>query len=305
MLLFLTLPALGAIANHPELYHSEPSVRETCYGILLKDYLPVGFLGIALAALLAAVMSTIDSHMNYGAQTLLNDVYKPIFGEPGTNKSLWIGRFLMVVILLSSVAVVYFSNSLIGIAIVLAGLFGSSATFGWGLWWWWRVNLWSWIGSFFTGPVIYLGLGKVLGNWDWWQTQCSLSESSSQGMAMLQAVISMVITTVIWVIITLFTKPIDMEILKDFYRKAKPLGCWGPVKKAVEEEDGIKEHPKHLILGGVLVSFLGAAWIALAVLSISVIFVGRYGEAILYASLSLMLAMIFKKLFKHHIERIE
>jgi len=123
MLLLLTLPTLGAIANYPELYHAEPAERETVYGLLLKDYLPMGFLGIALAALLSSVMSTIDSHLNYGAQTLLNDTYRQIFGDPGPTKSLWIGRLLMLVVLGSSILVVFFSKSLIGIAILLAGLF--------------------------------------------------------------------------------------------------------------------------------------------------------------------------------------
>jgi hypothetical protein len=49
MLLLLTLPALGVLANHPELYNSDPEVRETAYGLMLRDYLPVGLLGIALA----------------------------------------------------------------------------------------------------------------------------------------------------------------------------------------------------------------------------------------------------------------
>lgn len=77
MLLSLTLPALGLLPIYPELYTAEPAQREEAYGMLLRDFLPVGLLGIALAALTASVMSTIDSHLNYGAQTLTNDVWRP------------------------------------------------------------------------------------------------------------------------------------------------------------------------------------------------------------------------------------
>ena len=306
MLLLLTLPALGAIALHPEMYMAEPALREECYGLLLKDFLPVGFLGIALAALLSSVMSTIDSHMNYGAQTLLNDVYRPLVGEPKKKYALWIGRLLMLGILCCSIIVVYKSKSLIGIAVTLAGLFGSMAAFGWGQWWWWRVNFWSWLSASLAGPAIYFLLGiKILPNWDWWQALVESSESMAQSMAMLQAVLAMAIGTVVWVVVTLLTPPEKMEDLKNFYRKARPMGCWGPVRKALKADGETVDPPKGLILSGFGTAVLGSAWIALAVLAISVLFVGRYGQAALMGSASILIALAFKRTFDWHMKRLE
>lgn len=307
MLLLLTLPALGAIVGHPHLYHADPAERESVYGILLHDYLPTGLLGIALAALLSAVMSTIDSHLNYGSQTLLNDVYRPIFGEPSPGRALWVGRSFMIVILLSAIAVVFFSKSLMGIAVTLSGLFGSSAAFGWGLWWWWRVNRASWFSAIIGGPIIYLALGKGLGHWDWWAAQCAASETSAQSMGMLQAVISMTIGTIVWVAATLATKPEDMAILKRFYKTARPMGLWGPVKEAIVRDEGPEALPpqhRFMILGGMGTAILGFLWVALAVLCLSVLYVGRYGEAAAMAAGAVILALCFKRAFNWHVNRM-
>lgn len=308
MLLILTLPGLGVLAKHPELYHASPAERETAYGLLLKDYLPVGLLGLALAALLSSVMSTIDSHMNFGAQTLLNDVYKPLLGKPSERKALWIGRLLMIVVLLSAIAVVYYSTSLIQIVVLLAGLFGSTAAFGWGQWWWWRVNFRSWVSGCLSGPAVYFGLGFVLKRFDWWQQKLDQSESMVQSMAMLQAVIAMAVTTTIWVIVTLLTKPEDMEVLKKFYRRAHPMGFWGPVRDAIAKEEGVKNLPeekKRLIVGGFAAVALGFSWIALAVLALSELFIGKYLIAAGYAVTSALLALCFKRVFGWHLNRLE
>jgi solute:Na+ symporter, SSS family len=308
MLLILTLPGLAVLAKHPELYHASPAVRETAYGLLLKDYLPVGILGLTLAALLSSVMSTIDSHMNFGAQTLLNDVYKPIFGTPPEQKALWIGRIMMIVVLLSAIAVVYYSTSLIQIVVLLAGLFGSTAAFGWGQWWWWRVNIWSWISGYLSGPFVYFGLGFLLKHSTWWQQQLDRSETMVQSMAMLQAVIAMVVTTVIWILVTLLTKPEDMEVLKKFYRRAHPMGHWGPVREAIRKEDGLEVLPgekKYLIAGGFAAVLFGFAWVALAVLSLSELFIGKYATASGYAIASIIFALCFKRVFGWHIARLD
>ena len=126
MLLLLTLPALGLLADFPELHQASPQERESAYSILINNYLPSGFKGLTLAALAAAVMSTVSSHLSYGAQTIVNDVLQPIF-KISDDKKVWAGRMVMVGMMLLSVLVVYLSDSLLGIAITLLGLFGSSA----------------------------------------------------------------------------------------------------------------------------------------------------------------------------------
>ena len=307
MLLLLTLPAIGALIDHPELYHAGPTEREKAYGLMLADYLPVGLLGLALAALSASVMSTIDSHLNYGAQTLVNDVYRPIVGKISDKNAVRLGRAFMLIILTSAIVVVYHAKSLIGIAVVLTGIFGSGAALGWGQWWWWRLNIWSWVSANVGGPIVYFVMGFILKRFGWWQDHLAMGESMVQQLGMLQAIVSMLATTTIWIVVTLLTKPEDMEVLKKFYRKAKPMGLWRPVRDAVEMEDGLQarpREPRYLIPAGLFTAILGTSWIILAVLCISELLVGRYGIAIAMALASIILALCFKRMFNWHIERM-
>ncbi|MCE5341804.1 MAG: hypothetical protein LLF92_11870 [Planctomycetaceae bacterium] len=308
MLMLMTLPAMGTLADHPEFYAADPAGREAAYAAALNDYLPVGFLGLALAALLAAVMSTISTHMNYGAQTLLNDVYRPFFNkELSGSAAVWVGRLLMLVVLGSSIVVVYFAKSLLGIAVVMGGLFGSTAVMSWGQWWWWRVNFWSWVAANVGGPIVYLLLGWILKYVPWWAEHLQMSESMAQQLGMWQAMGGMVLTTVVWVVVAIFTKPADIEVLKEFYRRARPMGAWGPIHDAVKAEDGanaLPSEPRHLIASGFAVSFVGLVWTWFAVLACSELFVGRYFQAAWKALVALLFGWWFKRLFNWYVERL-
>jgi Na+/proline symporter len=305
LLLTLTLPALGAIINHPELYHAIPAEREKAYGLLLADFMPKGVLGLALAAIIASVMSTVAGFLSYGSQTLVNDAYGPLIGKPSDKKALWLGRFFMILIMAASMFVVYYSSSLMGIAVMLTGIFGSTALIGWAQWWWWRINFKSWLTANIAGPVTYFLMRFIFSKIDWWQQQSMNTESIQQQMEMYQAVIAMTITTILWVAVAIFTKPEEMSLLKKFYRKAHPEGFWGPVRKAIEAEDGKPVMtPKLIISAGFLVAIVGAVWLILAVLCLSVLFVGKWNQAAIYGIISIVFAIAFKYSFKWHIDRM-
>lgn len=305
ILLSLTLPALGAIINHPELYGAVPAQREKAYGLLLADFMPAGVLGLALAAIVASLMSVVSGYLSYGSQTLVNDAYGTLFGKADEKKAVWLGRFFMLIIMIISIIVVIYSNSLMGIAVVLTGLFGSTALMSWAQWWWWRINFKSWFTANTTGPIVYFSLKFLLSRVPWWQQQSMRAESVAQQMEMYQAIISMIINTTAWVTVTLLTKPEDMELLKNFYRKARPLGFWKPVRLAVEAEDGkIVKNPKYLMRSGILIALLGATWLIFSMLCLSVIFVAKWHSACVYGILAVFLGIAFKYAFKWHIGRM-
>jgi Na+/proline symporter len=308
MLLTLTLPVLGLLPNHPELYTAEPAQRETAYGLLLKEFLPVGFLGLALAGLTASVMSTIDSHLNYGAQLMTNDVLRVLKPDIDERRSLLFGRIVTVVIMIASVVVVYMSDSLIGIAITLMGLFGSTQLFAWAQWWWWRTNLISWITAMFCGPLIYLLLFKALPLLPAWEAYAEAGGATAeQTLAMFQAVIGMALSTTVWVTVALVTKPEKMDVLKRFYKEARPMGMWGPVRQAILDEEGPEALPpqKPMILQGLGVSVLGTSWIVLAILCLSQLYVGQYITAAVCGASAVVLAIAFKFAFSWYHERLE
>lgn len=312
MLLLLTLPVLGVLANQPELYHASLSEGEKIYGLMLQKYLPTGVLGIALAALLASVMSTIDSHLNYGSQTIVNDVLRQVFPnakslDPSTKTCVWIGRLIMLVILGFGVGVMFQADSLIKIAVIVSGMFASSAAFYWAQWWWWRVNLQGWVTAMIGGPIVYLGLQKVLPLWPWWQHQLSISTSSSYAMDMLQAVISISLTTALWIAATFIFPPEQESTLCDFYRRARPLGAWGPIRDLVngQENRGSESQVRHLFVSGIFIAMVGTFWITSAVLCLSQLAVGSFSRAGMLGIGAAVGAAVFAPLFRWHIARME
>ncbi len=306
MLLMIMLPTLGLLAKNPDLYYGTTQEREMAYGMMLQEFLPKGGVGITVAALLAAVMSTISTHLNYGSQTLMNDVWRPLIGEIEKGKEVWIGRLMMVIIVALSVIVVFVSGSLLEIAITVVGLFGASASFGWGQWWYYRVNFKSWCASVLSGPIVYLICGKLLPLIPWWKAQQAISEASSQNMLILQAVVALVINTFIWLVVTWSTKPEDMEILKEFYMRARPMGYWKPVRDALIAEGripAVDRKPK--LLKGIGIVFVGFVMISSLILLLSTLYVGLYTQGAIIFAILLGSGMLFKFKFKNYINSLE
>jgi hypothetical protein len=124
-------------------------------------------------------------------------------------------------------------------------------------------------------------------------------------MQIYQAIISLLVTTLTWVIVTLFTKPEVMDLLKNFYRRAHPQGFWKPVRQAVEAEDGKAVHePKLLIPTGFVVAIIGATWLIFSVLCLSVLFIGQWKTGILYGLAAVFFGLVFKYTFRWHTDRI-
>ena len=257
-------------------------------------------------------MSTIDSHLNYGSQTIVNDVLRQLFPnakvlDPSTSICVWIGRITMLVILGFGVWVMFQADSLIRIAVFITGMFASSAAFYWAQWWWWRVNLHGWVTAMIGGPLVFLGLRKLLPHWTWWQQQLEVSTSNSYAMDMLQAAISIALTTTLWLITTFLFPPEDKSTLCEFYRRARPLGAWGPIRQLVNEQDGRDpaEEYHNLFLSGIVIALLGTFWVASAILGLSQLTVGHYLNAGLLAVASGAGAAIFLPSFRWHIGRME
>lgn len=317
MLLLITLPVLGMLAKHPELYHANRADREQVYGKMLVEYLPPGVLGLVVAGSLAGVMSTISGYLNYGAQTVVNDVLRQLFPnaailDPRHPRVLWVGRVVTLLILLCGVWVMYASDSLFQIASVILGMFAASAAFYWAQWWWWRANLASWVAAMIGGPAIYFLLNWLLPRFEWWASQLAASDSAADAMAMLQATIAMGLTTLLWIAVALVTKPESNETLQAFYQRARPMGWWEPVRRMIVAEafktpasSTLPSEPRFLLLGGFAVAAVGASWVAAGVLGASQLTIGNWTAA---AGLLIGAAaggFLFRNLFDWHMKRLE
>jgi SSS family solute:Na+ symporter len=114
---------------------------ETVFPLMIDHFLPAGLKGIMVAAMLAAFMSTIDTHLNWGASYIVNDVYEPyIVPHASPNHYVWIARFSMVGIMICAAIATTLISSILGAFMFLGVFFSGIGTVMIARWFWWRVN---------------------------------------------------------------------------------------------------------------------------------------------------------------------
>lgn len=275
LLLLVTLPSLGAIVEWPGLRSGELD-RETAYGLLMTRYLPPGMLGLLFVVMLAAVMSTIGSNLTFGAQVLVNDVYRrhclPVASE---GHYLWVGRLCMLLILTLALLVVYNVSLIFDVAIFMLAFSAAELPANWAQWWWWRFNRWGRLAASFGAPLILVAVKWRLPDWSWWD----------------QTYLVIAINTALWVLVTLLTPPDSPETLERFWRAARPLGAWKRVRDRLgqngTETGGDTADGQHALAGfvviaaGMAIALLGAGAATLMVLGLSHLYVGAWPRAAL------------------------
>ena len=207
---------------------------ETGYIKIMIDDLPIYLRGLMLAAFAAAYMSTIGTHLNWGASYLVNDVYKRFLKKDKTEiHYVKFSQIITMALMVLSAVVTFYMDS-----IVEAWQFLIAVGAGTGLvfilrWFWWRINAWSeisaMIAAFITSLFLKFGVG--------------LKDSDPTQFAWI-LLITVAFTTTTWLTVTLLTKPEPMEKLISFYRRVKPNPLfWKPVAISVPEvvpqKDGI------------------------------------------------------------------
>jgi len=286
MLAVLTLPALGAMAKWPGL-HDGSINKELAYGMLLANYLPVGVLGFALSGILASIMSTISSNMNFGAQVFVNDVYKRSIQQNASEKHyLLVGRITAVIIILLAIMVATTAENVIDIAVFMLGLSSAELTANWAQWWWWRFNGKARLAASFGGPLIFLMNKYIIFNY--WI-------DGGQNEAYLLVFFSMGMTTILWIIVSLLTKPEPQNTLQNFYEKAQPFGWWSPILSKVNKQ---KEDDYKPIIKGLLIAIFGSISISAGIIAFNATYVAKWNVVIIGLIIAFVTGLIFKNKFK-------
>jgi SSS family solute:Na+ symporter len=289
LLLLVTLPSISAAALWPELRAIDAD-RELVYGRLMKLLLPPGAMGLMVAAMMAATMSTVADNLNFGSQVLVSDIYRRWFRpHAGEGHYLMAGKLGMLLILGLSLLVVFNVRIITDVAIFMLQLSAAELPANWAQWWWWRFNGPARIAASFGGALIFciVVLGpKVLAffgvGWaaawhpDWWW----------------QTFIVMGLTTVLWITVALLTPPDPDQLLHSFYQRARPLGCWTPFKKRTAGE-GRAFKP---VFQGIGVAVIGFAATALLIQGLTQMWFGRYGIAVLLLIASIALFWAFRRM---------
>ncbi len=261
------LVALASLVVYPDVASISlafPNIEESklghdlAYSAMLTK-LPSGLLGVVLASLIAAYMSTISTQLNWGSSYIVFDFYKRQINPDATEKQMVaVGRISTIVLMvLSALFALTLQNAFEIFDLLIK--FGAGTGLVFILrWFWWRINAWSEITAMFASGIIVIGLAKTsLGDMLFAPGTGVFPDWAEYPFVVL-------VTTSIWMIVTLMTKPESDETLRSFYRKTQPGGPgWSKVvhKAKVDNVKIIETNEKWSVPSGITAMFLGIALI--------------------------------------------
>ena len=276
--------------------------NDLAYSAMLT-LLPSGLLGIVLASLGAAYMSTISTHLNWGSSYVVNDFYKQQIHPGASEKELvLVGRITTVLLMVcSAIFALFLTNALQLFDIIL--MFGA----GTGLifilrWFWWRINAWSEISAMFVSGLVSLlfnlsDLGSQLFGGE--LSSGAMAEGMLPGWSKFPSVV--LITTVVWLVVTFLTPSEKPEILRSFYRKIQPGGPgWRKVVEdaAVEGEQIVLQPGKWSVPKGILAMILGCILVYSCMFATGNWIYGNYSLALILTAVVFLAGGLLLKVWK-------
>jgi Na+/proline symporter len=263
------LVALASIVVLPDI------AGNLAYPTLMYQLLPPGLLGLMLCAFLAAYMSTIDTHLNWGASYLVNDLYKRFIKRNASDGHYVLISRICTVALMGMAAL---TTAVIG---TIEGAWKFLAALGSGVglvlmlrWFWWRVNAWSEIAGMSTSLVVSLAMA------------IGLFSLPVPPVYIFPAtlVLTVSLSICVWLTITMLTKPTEIERLAEFYLRVRPTGFWGPVRRKLAAEGRLAGDSgvRRFGLLEVFAWFSGLALVYGATFGIGKLVLGMYLEAAIY-----------------------
>jgi Na+/proline symporter len=230
------LTALASLILYPELVDKESGYIRT---LMDPNVFPVYLRGFMLAAFAAAYMSTIGTQLNWGASYVINDFYRRFVVRGKRERhyviaSQFVTMLLMIVSLLVTLRLESIGDAWKLLLVIGAGT-GPVLLLRW---FWWRINGWSEIAAMMTAAIVSIFLQEVI-KWN--------SGDPLQFAYLMLTTVG--VTTTVWVLVTLMTRPEPQETLVHFYRRVQPEG---PGWKRVASQAGL---PRRNVSGGLAVQF--------------------------------------------------
>ncbi|MGH9793550.1 MAG: sodium:solute symporter family protein [Candidatus Acidiferrales bacterium] len=244
--------------------------HDMAYPAMLR-FLPPGFLGLMIAGLLAAYVSTIATHLNWGTSYVVHDFYRR-FLRPGASEKHYVaaGRWVTALLMLAAALfTLVLEDAQQGFTLML------SVGAGTGLlyllrWFWWRINAWAEIAAMASSLIVALSFFAA--------------ERAGYGVAShIALLITIAVTTVVWVAVAFLSPPTDRATLVNFYRIARPAG---PGWASVRVEAGGQPSPDN-IPAAVLGWTLGVAFIYAALFGAGSFLYGHTAQGMLWLAIFL------------------
>lgn len=286
------LVALASLVVYPDvasIQEAFPNIandklgHDLAYSAMLTK-LPNGLIGVVLTSLIAAYMSTISTHLNWGSSYIVNDFYVQHIKKDASQKELVnVGRISTVLLMVfSAILALYLTNALQLFNIII--MFGA----GTGLifilrWFWWRINAWSEIAAMFASGIIsvlinFTDFGLVMfGGVD--VTGTTLTGLMPGYMTYPFIVL---ITTIIWVAVMVLTKPEASRTLVSFYQKIQPGGPGWSRVLAKAKKDGLPitiNKESWNVPAGIAATLVGCVFIYGALFATGYFIYGEYVKA--------------------------
>jgi solute:Na+ symporter, SSS family len=265
------LVALASLLVYPELddiARAFPYVdraligHDMAYPAMLV-FLPAGFLGLMVAGLLSAYVSTISTHLNWGTSYLVHDLYRRFLRPDATERHyVFAGRLVTALLMLLAAGLTFLLDSARTSFELLLSIGAGSGLLYLLRWYWWRINAWSEIAAMvvsFAVAVAFFVAGR-------------LGATFPPNTALLTTVVA---TTSAWVAVTLLTRPERDDTLVRFYRLVRPAG---PGWRGIAAKAGVGPSPDNLP-AQLLAWVLGCTFVYASLFGVGSALYGRWSQA--------------------------
>jgi SSS family solute:Na+ symporter len=245
--------------------------HDMAYPAMLK-FLPAGFMGLMIAGLLAAYVSTLSTHLNWGTSYLVHDFYRRFVKCDASEKHyVLMGRVVTALLMLLAALLTFVLDSAKQSFDLMLSIGAGTGLIYLMRWFWSRVNAWSEIAAMVSSFVIAVALfvaGKM-----------GIHIAPHRSLSF-----SVAATSIVWITVTFLTKPSDRSKLMEFYRLVRPAG---PGWRSIRAEAGVGDSPDRLsesLLGWTL----GCAFVYAALFGTGSFLYGKTAQGLLWSAIFLV-----------------
>ena len=257
----------------------------------MMTFLPAGLIGLIVASLIAAFMSTISSHLNWGSSYVVDDFYKRFVKPDASEKELVsVGRWSTLILMIASALfALLLSNALEAFQILLQIGAGTGLLFIM-RWFWYRINAYSEITAMTVSFILALYFKLI-------HVKLGFDPIAND----IQLVLGVALTTIAWVVVTLITSPSDKTTLNNFYKITQPGGRgWSKVVSDAKEDgiDLITDKKAWNVPTGILCMLVGSVGIYGALFSTGYFIYGEIKEGFLLLLVTVFAFLVLRNLMK-------
>ena len=292
--IIVALASLVVFPDIASLSEAFPNISEDKLGQDLAypamlTLLPTGLLGLVLASLISAYMSTISTHLNWGSSYVVNDFYLQLINKNANQKELVnVGRLSVVILMIvSSIIAISLTNAYQLFDIILMFGAGTGSIFIL-RWFWWRINAWSEIAAMLSSGIISIALTN--------ESIFNLIFNDNMLPAYMKFPFIVLVTTSIWLIVTYITPSDDTETLVKFYNKTKP---GGPGWNIIKNNSGIRNEKEDWIVPrGIICMIIGCISIYSALFSTGYFIYGEINSGLIFLLITIISGYLLFKYSK-------